>query len=68
MKWQKCCRGRRSECPEIAIDGQYIHIKDDFGGMIVLTLDQFQDVRWKIEESVSRRLNVAKPGITHVDA
>lgn len=38
MNWTKCCAGRRS-CPEIALEGDNVHIKDDYGAEVVLKRD-----------------------------
>lgn len=42
LTWKSCCRKRN--CPEYAFDGEFIHIRDDFGGQIKLTPDQFSDI------------------------
>jgi len=34
LKWTKCCKGRK--CPEIAVEGNKVHIKDDFGNQVVV--------------------------------
>jgi hypothetical protein len=36
LKWTSCCKGRSSSCPEIALDGDKVHIKDDFGAEVTL--------------------------------
>lgn len=67
MSWHTCCRGRRSSCPQIAVEGKTVLIRDDFGGQIQLTLDQFQDVEWKLKEIVSQRIPYRRPGVTAVE-
>jgi len=42
-------------------------IRDDFGGQIELTLDQFQDVEWKLKEIISQRIPHHRPGITAIE-
>ena len=66
MNWQNCCRGRKS-CPHIAVVGNVVHIRDDHGGEIKLTLDEFQSVQWKLTEVISARLPVRTPGIRYVE-
>jgi hypothetical protein len=39
LKWTTCCKGRASSCPEIAIDGDYVHIRDDYGAEVKLKRD-----------------------------
>jgi len=56
MKWESCCRGRRSACPEVAIDGRKVYVKDDEGHIICVTLDQFTDIHYKLKELACRRL------------
>lgn len=34
LKWTKCCKGR--QCPEIALEGDNVHIKDDYGNQVVV--------------------------------
>jgi len=53
--WQKCCRGRRSNCPQILIEGRTIRIRDDYGSTIKLTVDQLQDVQFKVAELLLQR-------------
>lgn len=38
LKWTSCCKGRAS-CPEIALDGGKVHIKDDYGAEVTLQRD-----------------------------
>ena len=52
MKWQKCCRGRQSNCPYVAIEGRTIYIRDDDGNKIKVTLNQLQDIHLKVGEMV----------------
>ncbi len=54
-KWQKCCRGRRSNCPQILVEGRTIRVRDDAGNEIKLTLDQFHDVHSRLKEIVTQR-------------
>ncbi len=69
MEWQMCCRGRRSACPQIAVDGRTVYIRDDFGGQISVTLDQFQDIRWKLDEIISARIpKTSKSTFVHYDS
>jgi len=36
-KWVSCCRGRRSNCPEVAKgENGRVHIKDDYGNEVAL--------------------------------
>jgi len=53
--WQKCCRGRRSSCPHFMVEGRTIHIRDDEGKIITMTLDQFQDVHLRLTEIIMQR-------------
>lgn len=53
--WQKCCRGRRSNCPQILVEGKVIRVRDDDGNEIKLTLDQFQDIHFRLKEIVTQR-------------
>ncbi len=39
LKWTKCCKGR--QCPEIALEGSSVHIKDDYGNQVVVDKDHF---------------------------
>lgn len=39
LKWTKCCKGRK--CPEIALEGELVHIKDDYGNQVAVHRDQF---------------------------
>jgi hypothetical protein len=50
LKWESCCRGRRSACPEVALDNDKIYIKDDDGHIISLTALQLLEVKWKAEK------------------
>lgn len=54
MRWESCCRGRRSACPQVAVDGRKIWIRDDDGRQICVTLDQFTDINYKLKEIVVR--------------
>jgi hypothetical protein len=38
LKWTSCCKGRTS-CPEIALDGDEVHIKDDYGTEVTIARD-----------------------------
>ena len=38
LKWTTCCKGR-ANCPEIALDGDKVHIKDDYGSKVTLQRD-----------------------------
>ena len=38
LNWTSCCKGRKS-CPEIALDGDKVHIKDDYGAEVTLQRD-----------------------------
>lgn len=58
--WQKCCRGRRSNCPHILVEGRTIYVRDDDGNQIKLTLDQFQDVHLKLTEIITQRSPVPR--------
>ena len=40
LKWTSCCKGRQG-CPEIAVAGNSVHIKDDFGNQVVVDRDSF---------------------------
>lgn len=44
MKWTTCCRGRRSNCPLVAVEDGIIYIRDDHGGEIRLTIPEYQMV------------------------
>ncbi|KKN49134.1 hypothetical protein LCGC14_0645820 [marine sediment metagenome] len=54
-QWNRCCRGHRSNCPHVKVEGREIRIRDDNNNVIVLTLDQFQDVHLKVQEIVTQR-------------
>jgi len=60
-QWQSCCRGRRSNCPQLLVNGRVIHIRDDDGNQITLTIDQFQDVHLKLNEIITQRGPVPAP-------
>ena len=51
MTWQKCCRGRRN-CPQVAVEGRTIYIRDDDGNQIKVTLAQLQDIHLRVGEIV----------------
>lgn len=40
LKWTSCCKGR-AKCPEIAIEGEKVHIKDDYGNQVVVDKNNF---------------------------
>lgn len=40
--WTTCCRGRRSNCPQVKVEDGYVFIKDDFGGQVKLTIPEYQ--------------------------
>ena len=42
--WQTCCRGRRSNCPQVKIEDNVVSIQDDDGNVVTMTLAQLQDV------------------------
>jgi hypothetical protein len=46
MTWTTlCCKNRG--CPRVKVDGEILHIKDDLGGTIQITLAEFRDIdRW----------------------
>jgi hypothetical protein len=54
-EWTKCCRGRRSNCPQISIEGKTLHIRDDFGNEVQMSLEDFQAVKWRVDEAVMQR-------------
>lgn len=56
MKWENCCRGRRSACPQVAVDGRKIWIRDDDGRQICVALSDFTDIHWKVKEILDRRI------------
>jgi hypothetical protein len=43
-RWVKCCRGRNSNCPEVALRGNDVLIRDDDGHVVTMTREQFKDV------------------------
>lgn len=43
------CPDKDGCCPEVIIDGRQVIIKDDFGGKIKLTRDQFDFLKEKIK-------------------
>lgn len=55
MEWETCCRGRRSACPEVAVEGQVVHIRDDHGGQVQLTLAEFCDVQRVLIAKIAER-------------
>lgn len=55
MRWTVCCRGRQSACPKIQVENGSIHIRDDYGGMVKMALDEFDVV---VEQT--RRLDTRK--------
>lgn len=58
-RWVKCCRGRRSNCPEISLHGGKISIKDDDGNIVTMTKDQFRDViRGAAAEAARQTLHI----------
>lgn len=42
--WTTCCRGRKSACPELKIEDDSIFIKDDYGQIVRMTLEEFEIV------------------------
>jgi len=42
--WTSCCRGRASACPEVRINDNTIEIKDDYGVIVRMSLEQFTAV------------------------
>jgi hypothetical protein len=53
VKWYSCCRGRRSACPEVAVESGRIYIKDDDGSIISLTAIQLYDVHATVARIVN---------------
>lgn len=40
LTWRNsCCRKRG--CPQVAFDGEFVYIRDDFGGMIKIKTTEF---------------------------
>ena len=39
LTWHNCCKGRASSCPQIALDGKKVRIKDDYGNEASLPQD-----------------------------
>lgn len=39
-KWLSCCRGRKS-CPEVLVEADVVHIKDDGGNEVKLSFREF---------------------------
>jgi len=52
LLWINCCKGR-GNCPEVAIDS-HIHIKDDHGGEIKLTAEEYLLVSRAVREQLNR--------------
>jgi hypothetical protein len=42
--WTTCCRGRKSACPQLKIEEDFILIKDDYGQIVRMTLEEFEAV------------------------
>lgn len=40
LEWTRCCKGRQS-CPEIALEGDKVHIKDDYGNQVYVYRNNF---------------------------
>lgn len=59
MEWYKCCRGRRSACPEVAVDGDRIYIKDDDNSIISLTALQLIEVKTTAEWILNQQARAA---------
>ena len=47
MKWLTCCKGR-SSCPQIAVTGKAVHIKDDYGNQIVMSITDIKQLNFDI--------------------
>lgn len=43
LKWTTLCRGKGC-CPSIALEGEMLHVKDDYGQQIKITLNQLDDI------------------------
>ena len=53
-RWVKCCRGRNC-CPEVALDGDDVFIRDDDGNIVKMTREQFKDVIRSLSAEASRQ-------------
>ena len=49
LKWVVLCR-RANCCPSVAVDGGMLHIKDDDGQQVKITLDQFDDIAQAVKD------------------
>jgi hypothetical protein len=54
-RWVTCCRGRRANCPRIALQGEQIFIQDDDGNTVTLTKAQFRDVIRGVSAEANRQ-------------
>lgn len=58
--WFNCCKGR-GNCPHAAVD-EYIHIKDDHGGKVKLTPEEYLLVVRRVKELLLEKLDPKNPG------
>ena len=61
--WQTCCRGRRSNCPRVKLEGGIVSIQDDDGNIVTMTLDQIQDVYATLYDQISELADQTPPGL-----
>jgi hypothetical protein len=57
-KWTLCCRGSGRKCPSILVQQDWLHIRDDDGHVVVMSLDQFDDVTTALFETLRFRTKV----------
>lgn len=56
-KWITCCRGKG--CPQIAVDSNFIYIKDDHGGQIKITASEYASISKQIRTEIALLLSKA---------
>lgn len=52
MDFENCCHGRKSGCPEVCCVGDYVHIKDDDGNVVSMTVAELLDVCTTVVEKL----------------
>lgn len=54
--WTSCCRGRKSNCPQVKVEDGFVYIRDDRGGEVKLTIPEYQMVFDLISPKVAEEL------------
>lgn len=51
--WITCCRDRRRNCPTIAVEGDFLYIRDDFESVIRIPIESAGDLLRTINEELA---------------